>query len=440
MDASELFSISSRQPARMPPDIKELPPITRGRSSNFPNRVGSPSISPHQSRRKSAGCSMRTVKEERQQEDAMPREEGITCRTSLDSDKDTADGHREDSRQTRPSSSARHRTCRNDLQAPHSGSSSRRSSCNAYVLTTSARSCGPLPTWDEFFERCEDIRPSDSSDTFRVYSSGSSGPLLFLLHGAGHTALSWACFTRLLRDGSLPLRVFAYDARGHGATTCADSKTLSAEVLTEDGIAIVQYLFNRMVSEELSPSDTRQDESTQEDKGMCETADGDSKSHRDRDSLPSVILVGHSMGGAIATRMAASGRVPQLHGLMVLDVVEALPQMAAFVSRFPSLFTSCKEAVNWSIFAGLLCNKSSAAISIPSQLVKTTRGALPASHKGAEKGPPDEEGKFQVQIVSGSGHVIEEDQPAELCRVVQTFITRYRLHLPPSQRAGLVRG
>lgn len=69
----------------------------------------------------------------------------------------------------------------------------------------------------------------------------------------------------------------------------------------------------------------------------------------------------------------------------------ALPQMAAFVSRFPSLFTSCKEAVNWSIFAGLLCNRSSAAISIPSQLVKTTRGALPASHKGADKGPPDEE-------------------------------------------------
>lgn len=29
-----------------------------------------------------------------------------------------------------------------------------------------------------------------------------------------------------------------------------------------------------------------------------------------------------SMGGAIATRMAASGRIPQLHGLMVLDVVE----------------------------------------------------------------------------------------------------------------------
>ncbi|CDI86633.1 protein phosphatase methylesterase 1, putative [Eimeria praecox] len=491
MDASELFSISSRQPARMPPDIKELPPITRGRSSNLPDRVGSPSASPHQSRRKSAGCSMRTVKEERQQADAGLSAEGITCRNSQDSDREIADGPKEDLRQHRPHSSARHRSGRNhEPAAPHSGSSSRRSSCNA--------SCGPLPTWDEFFEKREDIRPSDGKDTFRVYSSGSSGPLLFLLHGAGHTALSWACFTRLLRDGPLPLRVFAYDARGHGATTCADSKTLSAEILTEDGIAIVQYIFNRMVREELSPDGDQQEEPAQECTATDESAKGGSKWHGDADSLPSVILVGHSMGGAIATRMAASGRVPQLHGLMVLDVVEgtalaALPQMAAFVSRFPSLFTSCKEAVNWSIFAGLLCNKSSAAISIPSQLVKTTRGALPASHKGAEKGPPDEEvwtwrvdvmatepywegwfrgmsqaflssrcvkilicsssdrldkelmiahmqGKFQVQIVSGSGHVIEEDQPAELCRVVQTFITRYRLHLPPSQRAGLVRG
>ncbi|CDJ38242.1 protein phosphatase methylesterase 1, putative [Eimeria tenella] len=486
MDASELFSISSRQPARMPPDIKELPPITRGRSSNFPDRVGSPSESPHQSRRKSAGCSMRPVKEERQQAEPEHAPEGSASHANLDFETEAATEHRPHSRQPRSASSARQRTGRHrDAQTPHSGSSSRRSSCNA--------SCGPLPTWDEFFEKCEDIRPLESSDTFRVYSSGSSGPLLFLLHGAGHTSLSWACFTRLLRDGSLPLRVFAYDARGHGATVCADEKNLSAEILTEDGIAIVNFLFNRLIREELPQRTDMQKGPVQDG-----TARAEPNVHRDPDSLPSVILVGHSMGGAIATRMAASGRVPHLDGLMVLDVVEgtalaALPQMAAFVSRFPSLFTSCKEAVNWSIFAGLLCNRSSAAISIPSQLVKTTRGALPASHKGADKGPPDEEvwtwrvdvmatepywegwfrgmshaflssrcvkilicsssdrldkelmiahmqGKFQVQIVSGSGHVIEEDQPAELCRVVQTFITRYRLHLPPSQRAGLIRG
>lgn len=33
------------------------------------------------------------------------------------------------------------------------------------------------------------------SYTFRVYKSGSAGPVLLLLHGGGHSALSWAVFT-----------------------------------------------------------------------------------------------------------------------------------------------------------------------------------------------------------------------------------------------------
>ncbi|KAL8433350.1 hypothetical protein Efla_001904 [Eimeria flavescens] len=491
MDASDLFSISARQPARMPPDIKELPPISRGRSDELKDRASSPSGSPDQSRRRSVGCSMRTVKEERQQTEPELRPEGVAVDVHVGSDHESPGSLCGASQQERSVSSTKERSGRHRESHGADTSSSRRSSCNA--------SCGPLPTWDEFFEKCEDVKPrSDSDDTFRVYTSGSSGPLLFLLHGAGHTALSWACFARLLRDGSPPLRLFAYDARGHGATQCTDSTTLSAEALTEDGIAVVQYLYDRLIKE-MPPQQTQPEEGRQaEASAAADPGKGEHKQNHETDSLPSVILVGHSMGGAIATRMAASGRVPQLHGLMVLDVVEgtalaALPQMAAFVSRFPSLFTSCKEAVNWSIFAGLLCNRNSAAISIPSQLVKTTRGALPAGSKGADKGPPDEEvwtwrvdlmaterywegwfrgmsqaflssrcvkilicsssdrldkelmiahmqGKFQVQIVSGSGHVIEEDQPAELCRVVQTFVTRYRLHLPPSQRAGVLRG
>lgn len=30
---------------------------------------------------------------------------------------------------------------------------------------------------------------------FRVYCSGAHGPVLLLLHGGGHSALSWAVFT-----------------------------------------------------------------------------------------------------------------------------------------------------------------------------------------------------------------------------------------------------
>ena len=30
---------------------------------------------------------------------------------------------------------------------------------------------------------------------FRIYCSGAHGPVLLLLHGGGHSALSWAVFT-----------------------------------------------------------------------------------------------------------------------------------------------------------------------------------------------------------------------------------------------------
>lgn len=33
------------------------------------------------------------------------------------------------------------------------------------------------------------------SNTFRVYLSGTEGPVLALLHGGGYSALTWALFT-----------------------------------------------------------------------------------------------------------------------------------------------------------------------------------------------------------------------------------------------------
>lgn len=52
-------------------------------------------------------------------------------------------------------------------------------------------------SWREYFDQMEDVNvgPSDSRDVFRIYKAGSDGPLLVLLHGGGHSALSWAVFT-----------------------------------------------------------------------------------------------------------------------------------------------------------------------------------------------------------------------------------------------------
>lgn len=52
-------------------------------------------------------------------------------------------------------------------------------------------------SWREYFDQMEDVNvgPADSMDIFRIYKAGSDGPLLVLLHGGGHSALSWAVFT-----------------------------------------------------------------------------------------------------------------------------------------------------------------------------------------------------------------------------------------------------
>lgn len=63
-----------------------------------------------------------------------------------------------------------------------------------------------------------------------------------------------------------------------------------------------------------------------------------------------VILVGHSMGGAIAVR--AAPLIPNLYGLGVIDVVEgtamdALASMQSFLRSRPSSFSTISQAIEW---------------------------------------------------------------------------------------------
>lgn len=52
-------------------------------------------------------------------------------------------------------------------------------------------------SWREYFDQMEDVRvgTADDGDVYRIYKAGHDGPLLVLLHGGGHSALSWAVFT-----------------------------------------------------------------------------------------------------------------------------------------------------------------------------------------------------------------------------------------------------
>lgn len=93
------------------------------------------------------------------------------------------------------------------------------------------------------------------------------------------------------------------------------------------------------------------------------------------ESCPPVLLVGHSMGGAICVHVANMDVVPALIGAVVIDVVEgtaleALASMQSFLRSRPNTFKSIQHAIEWCVRSGQIRNIESARVSMPGQIVK----------------------------------------------------------------------
>ncbi|XP_007889357.1 protein phosphatase methylesterase 1 [Callorhinchus milii] len=199
------------------------------------------------------------------------------------------------------------------------------------------RDFSPVP-WSQYFETMENItiENEEGTDSFRIYQSGSSGPVLLLLHGGGHSALSWAVFSSMITS-RIHCRIVAVDLRGHGDTDVKDSENLSAEAMSRDIGNIVQSLYGA--------------------------------------NPPPIMLIGHSMGGAIAVHIAASILLPSLLALCVIDVVEgtamdALNSMQTFLRSRPKSFVSVENAIEWSVKSGQIRNLESAKVSMAGQIKK----------------------------------------------------------------------
>ena len=190
-------------------------------------------------------------------------------------------------------------------------------------------------SWENYFDSFQDVNVGESN-IFRVYKSGSNGPVLLLLHGGGFSALTWSLFTVKVTTLS-HCQIVAVDCRGHGDTRTSDDLDLSIETLTDDVRALIDTLYPR--------------------------------------DPPSIILIGHSMGGAIAVHVAAERLLPSLVGIVVVDVVEGtalegLSVMQSFLKSRPKRFGSMEKAIEWSVRSGQLRNVESARVSMPGQLVK----------------------------------------------------------------------
>ncbi|XP_038152831.1 protein phosphatase methylesterase 1 [Cyprinodon tularosa] len=233
--------------------------------------------------------------------------------------------------------------------------------------------------WSQYFETIEDVEVENENgkDIFRLYCSGSSGPVLLLLHGGGHSALSWAVFTAVICS-RIHCRVVAMDLRAHGDTKVRNPEDLSADTMAKDVGKVVEALYG--------------------------------------ESPPPIMMIGHSMGGAIAVHTASANRVPSLLGLCVIDVVEgtamdALNSMQNFLRSRPKTFKSLENAIEWSVKSGQIRNVESARVSMGGQVKKSEESACdPSVSNSIGEGIMEEEEEEEGAEESNKKRMKEDDQ------------------------------
>lgn len=121
-------------------------------------------------------------------------------------------------------------------------------------------------------------------------------------HGAGSSGLSFAVFASEIRKILPDAGILSLDARGHGETILQhpvhgdlepsnSALDLSLETLSQDLLDVILLTQRKLAWSE----------------------------------LPGLLLVGHSLGGAVITDVAASGKLGNaVLGYAVLDVVEGM--------------------------------------------------------------------------------------------------------------------
>ncbi|GAA5846198.1 hypothetical protein JCM9279_005857 [Rhodotorula babjevae] len=232
--------------------------------------------------------------------------------------------------------------------------------------------------------------PAPAAATFRTYYTpprvdpleGGNGTVFVCVHGAGYSALSFAELARALAGAEEDaaargagkgkgrrgrVGVLAYDARGHGRTVLPDPPSststsptvdMSLDHLSADLVSLLKTLFPN------------------------------------RATAPALVLVGHSMGGAVVADACSriQAEVADVTGVAVIDVVEgtaidALPNMAALIAGHPKSFDSQADAIAWHVHSRTINNLASARVSVP-PLIRPAAGSGAAGGGGGPSAGP----------------------------------------------------
>ena len=193
----------------------------------------------------------------------------------------------------------------------------------------------PVP-WSEFFDKREMI-----DDKIPIYHAGNQGHVFFCLHGAGHSALSFAPLAKIVKSDKYKGTLVSFDFRGHGGHYHENETNLSQDELIQETIYVLKYTIQKYPDQ-------------------------------------SIIVVGHSMGGSIAAKTVDYVQnnhqdeewAKHIKGLFIIDVAEgnamdALPFMEDIVKNRPVEFTDLPNVVKYGYMSQTVRDLRSARVSMP---------------------------------------------------------------------------
>ncbi len=232
-------------------------------------------------------------------------------------------------------------------------------------------------------------------------------------------------------DCSKVAGVFAFDIRGHGQTKIkSNPNDFSLKSFTNDLIFVIRELVKR------------------------------------NNLKNSLLMFGHSLGGAILTNAITEIRDLDIKGLGMFDIVEdtaihALDSMGIYLQNLPRNFDTISDAIDWHMKSGHVRNKESALISVPSYFYKDSESGtykwiadlnktssfwhdwFIGLSKNFVNAPTSKllilagtdnldkelmigqmQGKYQLVVFQDSGHFIQEDAPTKTAITIIDFWKR----------------
>lgn len=274
--------------------------------------------------------------------------------------------------------------------------------------------------WSHFWSEKKTVSVPGRGD-FNAYFNLCESPFFIVcVHGAGHCGLSFSLFSQFLKGR---ISVCALDLKCHGDTPGDISKDLDIDEMAKDV------------------------------EGFCKAV---------QPEKTQLIVIGHSMGGSIATKVALTLR---MKALIVIDTIEEsalanMDGMKRMLMMRPQTFETPRDAVCYIATTGEMQNFESAAISAQGRFEKKEDGLLhwkpdflqcEKNWVGWFKGfaqsfltaPPYKvlvlpdinrldtpftighmSGKFQLEVLLETNHCVHEDKPREFAEMVLKLVKR----------------